>query len=193
MSAATQTGAAAVAAARPWGRDMGKAIYGLSRGTAWLGAAVLAAMALMSVVSIIGRSATAYGLGPVPGDFELVEAGTAIAVFCFLPWAHLNGAHAAVDLFWGSYPVPMRRFLEILADAGMLAVWVLLTWRMGVAMQDYRAGGDTSFILRMPLWWGYAAALVPAVIGCAAYAWRLLESLGVVRHPYGFPRAGGGH
>jgi hypothetical protein len=60
---------------------MSNFIYGLSRAMAWLGAVVLSLIALMSVVSIIGRALSGFGLGPVPGDFELVEAGTALAVF----------------------------------------------------------------------------------------------------------------
>ena len=42
--------------------------------------AMLVLIALMSVASIVGRALSGLGLGPVPGDFELVEAGTALAV-----------------------------------------------------------------------------------------------------------------
>jgi TRAP-type C4-dicarboxylate transport system permease small subunit len=168
---------------------MKQLIYGLSRALAWFGAAVLAAIAILSVVSIIGRALSTFGLGPVPGDFELVEAGTALAVFCFMPWAHLTRGHAVVDMLWGKYPAGMRRVLEILADALMLLAWLLLTWRMAVGMHDYYANGEVTFILQFKVWWGYAASLVPAVIGCAVYAWRLLETLGVVEAPPGFQTA----
>lgn len=162
---------------------MGRLVYRLSRALAWFGALVLTALALMSVASIAGRALGALGLGPIPGDFELVEAGTALAVFSFLPWCHLRRAHAVVDILWPLYPVPLRHALDAFADALMLAVWLLLVWRMGVATAEYRANGETSFILQMPVWWGYAASMVPAVIGCVAYAWRLLETLGVATPP----------
>lgn len=168
-------------------------IYGLSRALAWFGGLVLSGIALMSVASIAGRAFSGMGLGPVPGDFELVEAGTALAVFCFMPWAHLKRGHATVDLFWGAYPPWMKRLLTILADGLMLVIWVLLIWRMGVALEDYRANEEVSFILQMPVWWGYAAAIVPAVFGCLVYAWRLLEDLGLVAPPEGFAYAEGGH
>ena len=103
---------------------MNKLIYGLSRAMAWFGSLVLVIIAVMSVASIIGRALSGFGLGPVPGDFELVEAGTALAVFCFLPWAHLKRGHAVVDMLWGSYPLPMRRVLDIAGrrpDAGGVA------------------------------------------------------------------------
>lgn len=168
-------------------------VYNLSRAMAWCGAGVLSAIALMSVVSITGRALSGLGLGPVPGDFELVEAGTALAVFCFLPWCHLKGGHAAVDMFWHWYPPRMKRVLVAASDALMLAVWLLLVWRMAVAMVEYRHNAEVSFILQMPVWWGYAASMVPALVGCVAYAWRLLESLGMVAPPPGFALAGGGH
>lgn len=169
---------------------MNRIVYGLCRALAWFGALVLTAIALMSVVSITGR---ALGRGPVPGDFELVEAGTALAVFSFLPWCHLRGGHAVVDMAWGAYPPALRRLLVVLSDGLMLALWTLLVWRMGVMLAEYRANGEVSFILQMPVWWGYAASFPPAVIGLVAYAWRLLESLGLARRPAGFIVAGGGH
>jgi hypothetical protein len=45
----------------------------------------------------------------------------------------------------------------------------------------------------MPVWWGYAASMVPAAFGCIVYAWRLFESLGLATPPAGFVLAEGGH
>ena len=87
---------------------MNKFIYGVSRGLAWFGALVLTALATISVLSIVGRAFAFAGLGPIRGDFELVEAGTALAVFCFLPWCHLRRGHATVDML--CHPI----FLDIL-------------------------------------------------------------------------------
>lgn len=172
---------------------MNKFIYGLSRAMAWFGALVLTAIALTSVVSIVGRALSGFGLGPVPGDFELVEAGTALAVFCFLPWCHLKGGHAVVDMFWSAYPPTLQRALIVLTDALMLGVWLLLVWRMGVMMLEYRHNAEVTFILQMPVWWGYAASIPAALVGLVAYGWRLLEDFGLASRPRGFVVAGGGH
>ena len=172
---------------------MSRSIYGLARAMAWFGGAVLSLIALVSVASIIGRALNGLGLTPVPGDFELVEAGTALAVFCFLPWAHLRRGHAWVDLFWPYYPAAVRYALVILADALMLGCWVLLVWRMGIGMADYRENGEVSFILQMPVWWGIAASYPFAVAGCVIYLWRLLEDLGLAKAPEALGPAGGTH
>ncbi len=63
--------------------------YRLAGYSALFGAALLLAVTIMIVVSVSGRARISIGLGPVPGDFELVEVGTAIAVFFFLPWTYL--------------------------------------------------------------------------------------------------------
>jgi TRAP-type C4-dicarboxylate transport system permease small subunit len=168
-------------------------VYRLCRYTAWFSGAVVAAIALVSVVSIAGRALSGLGLGPVPGDFELVEAGTALAVFSALPWCYLARGHAAVDIFWEAFPQRLKSVVQVATSALMLLVWALLTWRMGIAMFEHRASGETTFILGMPLWWGYAAAMPPAVIGCVAYAWRMLEDIGLASPPPGFAGEGAAH
>ncbi len=168
-------------------------VYRLCRYTAWFGGAVVAAIALISVASIAGRALSGFGLGPVPGDFELVEAGTALAVFSALPWCYLARGHAAVDIFWASLPRRLKTVLEATTSVLMLLIWALLTWRMGIATAEHQASGETTFILNMPVWWGYAAAMPPAVIGCVAYAWRLFEDLGLASPPPGFAGQGAGH
>lgn len=172
---------------------MNALIYRLSQWLAWFGAVVLAALAIMTVVSIVGRALSFAGLGPVPGDFELVEAGTALAVFCFMPWCHLKHGHAVVDMLWNAYPAPMRRVLEVLSDGLVFGVWLLLVWRMGIATMDFYGNGEVSFILQMPVWWGYASSMVPALIGCVVYAWRLLETLGLASAPQQFAPGGAAH
>jgi TRAP-type C4-dicarboxylate transport system permease small subunit len=172
---------------------MTKWVYGLSRALAWLGGVVLVLISLISVTSILGRALSLIGLGPVPGDFELVEMGTALAVFCFLPWCHLKNGHAFVDILWNTYPRWMQRGLQVLTELLTLVVWSLLIWRMSVATQDYHGNGETSFILGVPVWWGYAASLVPAVFGVFVILWRLLETLGLAKPPADFAMSAGEH
>ena len=96
-------------------------------------------------------------------------------------------------MLWNAYPKPMRRFLEAFIELLMLTIWVLLVWRMGVSTFEYRENGEVSFILQMPVWWGYAASMLPALFGCLVYAWRLLETLHLVAPQPGFASAEGGH
>ena len=73
-------------------------VTAVSRAFALLGGVVLVVLMLLVIVSITGRALIPLGLRPVPGDFELVAAGTAFAVFCFLPWCQLERGHVSVDI-----------------------------------------------------------------------------------------------
>ena len=73
-------------------------IHRMARWSALLGGALLTLLTLLVVLSVIGRSLSGMGLGPVPGDYELVEVGVGIAIFFFMPWCYLQGGHATVDL-----------------------------------------------------------------------------------------------
>ena len=158
-------------------------IYNFYRRMAMVGIVLLVGIALISVISITGRALIGIGLKPVPGDFELVEIGAALAVFCFLPWTHLSRSHAVVDIVWAVLPQWIKPPLIALTDLLMLLVWMLLIWRMGVATLDYYDNGETSFILLLPVWYGYALAMCAGVICLFAYLWKALESFGLVAIP----------
>ncbi|WP_157016977.1 TRAP transporter small permease [Mesorhizobium xinjiangense] len=139
-------------------------IYGLARIMAILGGVVLAVLIVMTVVSITGRSLIFLGLAPVPGDFELVEVGTAFAVFAFLPWCQLNRGHASVDLFTSYLPDSVNRWIDLVAEILMTIALIVIAWRLWVGMMDKVRYGETTFILQFPVWWGFAAAMVGAVV-----------------------------
>ncbi|EKE44566.1 hypothetical protein OCGS_1404 [Oceaniovalibus guishaninsula JLT2003] len=151
----------------------------LCRLFAVLGGLVLLAMMLMTVASVTLR---ALANSPIPGDFELVEIGTALAVFCFLPWCQAVDGNVRVDLFTAKTGLRTRRLLGALGDTLYLGLAMLLLWRLIYGAGDMRAYGETSMILRVPLWWSFVVIL-PAMallaITCAAsIAGRLRRSFG---------------
>ena len=111
-------------------------IYRLARWSAIVGGIVLVAITIMSVASILGRAMIGLGLGPVPGDFELVEMGTALAVLFFLPWTYLKSGHATVDLLYMHLPTWAQRVVVVVSDLLMLAVWLLRTWKLFEGMLE---------------------------------------------------------
>ena len=60
------------------------------------GGGVLIMLSILTILSVFGRTINAYGFGPIQGDFELVEHGTAFVVFCSLPYCQLHFGHVAV-------------------------------------------------------------------------------------------------
>lgn len=171
------------------------AVEWLARVLAILGGLVLIAITLLTVVSISGRAFVRQGLGPIPGDFELVEAMTAFAVFSFLPWCQLRRAHATVDVFTSFLPDRVNRFIDLASEALMTAVIVLIAWRLWHGMWDKIRYQETTFILQFPVWWGFAAAMAAAAVGVlvSVYMLAIRAREAFTGHEQFAPTQGGGH
>jgi TRAP-type C4-dicarboxylate transport system permease small subunit len=145
------------------------------------GGLVLVALVAMTCVSIAGRALTGLGLGPVPGDYELVEIGIGFAVFAALPWCHLRRGHATVELFAPLYGGAVNRALDVVIDLAVLAVALLLAWRLADGMLDKKGYFETTFILGIEIWQGYALGLAGAAVFCIVALWRAGESVVALR------------
>ncbi|MGJ8588104.1 MAG: TRAP transporter small permease [Yoonia sp.] len=155
------------------------AIHKLANFMALLGGIVLCLLVLMVCVSISGRELSDLahsgllrgvgdwlinlGVGPILGDFELVEAGVAFAIFAFLPLTQLSGAHAKVDVFTQGLGPRVNRALGTFWTVVMAAIIVLITWRLFAGMQDKIRYNETSYLIQFPIWWAYAASFGAAV------------------------------
>lgn len=143
----------------------------LAVSTALLGGAVLVALVVMTCVSVVGRALTPLGFGPVPGDYELVEAGIAFAVFCFLPMCQLRAGHATVDLFTSRLGQQPNRVLVAFWETVFAAALVLLALRLFSGFQGKLANGETTMFLQFPVWWAYGASLLPAGVAALVGIW----------------------
>jgi TRAP-type C4-dicarboxylate transport system permease small subunit len=151
-------------------------IEGLARALAIAGGAVLVALTILVAISITGRAllTLGFGLGPVPGDFELVEAGTGFAVFAFLPWCQLRRGHATVDLFTNFLSPGANRIIDLVTEILMTLTLGLIAWRLWAGTLDKFNYGETTFILQFPVWWPFAASLVAAVIAVVVSAYLIV-------------------
>ena len=145
--------------------NLSSSVHALARWLAIVGGLFLVAITLMVTVSIVGRALIWAGLGPVPGDFELVEAGTGFAVFAFLPWCQLNRGHATVDLFTNYLSPGANRVLDLMWEIVLSLITILIAWRLWVGMLEKRGYGETTFILQFPIWWGMALCAAATVVG----------------------------
>jgi TRAP-type C4-dicarboxylate transport system permease small subunit len=135
----------------------GMLLFRLSRAFALAGGLVLLALTLMSVASVALRS---LGAKPVPGDFELVQLGCAVAVSLFLPWCQMRGGHVIVD-FFTLHLTTKRAALDALG-AGLLGLCAaLIAWRLGLGLWSARESGESTMILSVPVWWAFVP-MVPS-------------------------------
>jgi len=163
---------------------MHKLMLKLSRFMAAAGGFVLTLLIVLTCISISGRLLNGFfhgdlmqsfapgfaewmiaiGVGPINGDFELVEAGVAFAIFAFLPLCQITSGHASVDILVNSFPKRVNSFLRMVTEIVFAAVLVLIAWRLEAGLVSKLNNGETSFLLQFPIWWSYAASLVAAVV-----------------------------
>lgn len=167
-----------------------RGIEGLARLSALAGGLVLIGIALMTGMSIFGRALIWAGLQPVPGDFELVEAGTGFAIAAFMPWTQLKKGHASVGILTERLGPRANAVIDFVSDLLLFSAALLLSWRLWAGLLDKFAYGETTFILQFPLWWAYAAMLFGLVAWAIVAAWCVWLSAIAVRA--GTPRPGNG-
>jgi hypothetical protein len=155
---------------------------------AFLGGIVLTLVTITAVVSILGRYASRTrwpifdGLGPIPGDFELVSMGAGFAVFSFLAWCQYKRGHVTVDIFVSWMGPRALAGLSTFTNLVLTGVVVLIAWQHGLGLYDRMRFRETTTILQIPVWWGYAGGLVGLwsfALVSAYTVWRSLnEALG---------------
>lgn len=159
-------------------------MMGLARFSAILGGIVLTLLIALTCVSIVGRILNGwmhsdfmenlapgfaqwvldFGVGPVTGDFELVESGVAFAIFAFMPLCQITSGHAAVGIFTDRLPARAQQFLRMIVELVFAAVMVLIAWRLYEGMSSKMRYGETTFLLQFPIWWAYAASFAGSVV-----------------------------
>jgi TRAP-type mannitol/chloroaromatic compound transport system permease small subunit len=139
----------------PWGRRL----HALSKMFALAGGALFIALIAMSLVSIVGRKLFSL---PVPGDFEVLQMGAAVATASFFAYCQMTDSHLRVDFFTTWVPARVRAALDGLAALLMAVVAVLLGWRTAVGALSSYASGEVSLMLGWPGWIAIAL-IVPSL------------------------------
>ena len=152
------------------------AVRAVALALAVAGGAVLVFIVAVTDLSIAGRALIPLGLRPIQGDYEIVEAGTAFAIFAFMPWCQFNRRHASVDIFTARLPPDVLRFIDLLVDVAFVVVIAFIIWRTGIGLGDKIRNGQLTFILQMPVWWTYAVAMIGGVAWVAVSLYCLAES-----------------
>jgi len=189
---------------------MSRLVERIARSMAVIGGLVLTVLVILTCISVIGRGLNTLGhseflltlsegaakalisagVGPVTGDFELVEAGVAFAIFAFLPICQLYGSHATVDVFTNALPKRKNQIIVAFWEVVLTAVILLITVRLFAGVQSKLAYGETTFLIQFPVWWAYAlsfgAAVVASLVGIYCAGARIAESItGRNYLPYG--------
>ena len=121
-----------------------------------IGGLIALATALTVTASVISRNLRDEG---IPGDFEYVQMGTAIAVFCFLPYCQLRRGNIVVDTFSTGWPARLRNAVDALWDLAYAAIMGLIAFSLFNGTLDVYANGTATMVMGLPIW--------PAILACA--------------------------
>ena len=143
-------------------------------GWALLGGVLLVVIALMSTWSVLSLAILGF---PVPGDFEMVEMGVAIAAFSFLPYCQLKDANVTADIFTAAASPATIAVFKLLAAIVAAFFSIVLLWRMSDGMISYLRYDEVTTILGIPIWTAYPAILVSLALLVLAAAISLHEAL----------------
>ena len=143
------------------GRLSGEGPLRVTRPLAIAGGLLMLAMALMVVVSVVMRWLISYS---VPGDIELVQIATALAVFSFLPLCQLHRGNIMVDTFTTGLPRRVQNALDALWDLVYAGMAAIIAWRLALGAYDTIRSNTVSMMLALPIGWAIAACAAMAVL-----------------------------
>ena len=126
--------------------------------------AIAGGMLMLFIAATVVVSVTMRWLiyASVPGDIELVQIATAVAVFSFLPLCQSHRGNIMVDTFTARLPVRVRNSLDALWDLVYAAMMAIISWRLVIGAWDTIRSNTVSMMLGLPIGWAIAA--------CAAMA-----------------------
>jgi TRAP-type C4-dicarboxylate transport system permease small subunit len=147
-----------------------------TRPLAIAGGILMIAVAIMVTVSVVMRRLINES---VPGDIELVQIGTAVAIFAFLPICQARRGNIMVDTFTLRLPRRLRMMLDALWDLAYAGISAIIAWRLGVGAWDTIRSNTVSMMLGLPTGWAIAAcAGMATLLSIVAVATALRLSRG---------------
>jgi TRAP-type C4-dicarboxylate transport system permease small subunit len=156
----------------------------ISRGMAYIGGIMLVLLIVLTCLSIFGRSLygilhtdiaesfaptlasalLSLGIGPIKGDYELLEAGIAFSIFAFMPLCQLYAAHASVDVFTSLMSDKVSNFMIWISELVFALVLILIAWQLTNGFLDKFRSNQTTFLLEFPVWWAYGLSMIGSYV-----------------------------
>lgn len=134
-----------------------------SSGVAFAGGIFLVMAMLVVVVSVI---AGIIG-SPILGETEIVGSCVVVAVFCFLPYCHIQGRNIRVDFFSEPLPLIAKDILDVTMNLAFAFVTAILTWRLIVGGFAAYERDKVSMFLQIPDWIAYFASSFGGILWVA--------------------------
>ncbi|MBP1851458.1 TRAP transporter small permease [Rhizobium halophytocola] len=135
------------------------------RAIAWLCAALLVAMMLITVADVVGRY---LFNSPLPGATELTGLLLSAVIFVGLPAVCFDEEHVTVDLLVDRLPEVLARPRLLLVRLLSAAALAVISWRLFVQGQAMAGYGEQTVSLHLPVapvaWFCAAMTAIAAAV-----------------------------
>ncbi|MBX9758345.1 MAG: TRAP transporter small permease [Beijerinckiaceae bacterium] len=146
----------------------------LTRIVALAGGALACGIAGLVTLSVLSR--WFYGL-PLPGDFEMVQMGAALAVFSFLPFCQSERANIVVDTFTTRLSDRARARIDAFWDVVYAIAMGVIGYAMLAGVADAWRSGEETMVSRIPLWPALAISTGLVLLLAAVALWTAARLL----------------
>lgn len=154
--------------------NLHKKLEFMSNKLAYLGAAALIAMMLLTTADVIGRY---FFNKPVLGALEITEFLVLILIFSFLAHTQAQKGHVAVDLLFQHLPKSMRYVVDIinhLLCLGLMALICYMSFHRAFEIKAFGEATNNLGIVKYPF--AFFVVFGCAVL-CIEYVRNLLDLL----------------
>jgi TRAP-type C4-dicarboxylate transport system permease small subunit len=121
----------------------------IATGVAIAGGTLSLCTAMLVVVSVLGRK---FFDAPVPGDFELVQMATAVAIFSFLPYCQVRRGNIFVDTFTTRLPPRVNAWIDAFWDLVYAGMMGLITVSLTTGALEHFRSRQTTMLLQLIVW-----------------------------------------
>jgi len=132
------------------------------------GGALALLMAALVAVSVTLRRTLGQ---PIPGDFEFIQMGVALAVFAFLPLCQARRGNIVVDTFTSMLPRRVLAAIDGLWDLVYAGCMGLIAWGMTTGAVEAFHTRTASMVLQIPLWPALSLCAALAMLLCVVCLW----------------------
>ena len=143
---------------------------------AWLGAATLAAMTLLTFVDVLGRELLS---APVTAKVEATELLMGLTVFLAIGLTTFLRGHTRVDIVISHLPPRWRAAFDSITYAVSLLFVALICWRLAEWAVAQRSKGDLTQIWEIPLWPVTVVMVLCSLVMLAALAIQWIRAVRV--------------
>ena len=114
-----------------------------------LGGMLALALALLVTINVLGR--WLFNV-PINGDVELVQVGTALAVFAYMPYTQARRGNIIVDTFTGFLPLRLRNLIDAFWDIVFALFMGFCAVGLATGTREALSNGQATQQLQFVIW-----------------------------------------